>query len=160
MMKAISVMVGYRKVWLRGIRIGLWLLGATYLFLEAREVIVREQINNISFFALLFVLASYQLSVSWYFLTLQHFKSAERCYESSSLMFIASLLAVFDAALDFLIGSIKTGLDMAGLWPFLFGLGWLINLMAVLLAIKSMEAFLPLLFHSRRTNHSGVDSQP
>ena len=72
MMKAISVMVGYRKVWLRGIRIGLWLLGATYLFLEAREVIAREQINNISFFALLFVLASYQLSVSWYFLTLQH----------------------------------------------------------------------------------------
>jgi len=138
----------------------LWLLGATYLFLEAREVVAREQINNISFFALLFVLSSYQLSVSRNFLTLQHFKAAERCYESSSLMFIASLLAVFDAALDFLIGSIKTDLNMAGPWPFLFGLGWLINLVAVLLAIKSMEIFLPMLFRSHRPNHSRDESQP
>lgn len=162
MMVAMSerVSLGYRKVWLHGIRVGLWLLGATYLFLEAREVVAREQINNISFFALLFVLSSYQLSVSRNFLTLQHFKAAERCYESSSLMFIASLLAVFDAALDFLIGSIKTDLNMAGAWPFLFGLGWLINLVAVLLAIKSMEIFLPMLFHSHRPNHSRDESQP
>ena len=41
---------------LLGIRAGLWFLGTVYLFIEAHEVIAREQITNITF--LLFSLSS------------------------------------------------------------------------------------------------------
>jgi len=149
----------FREISLRGIRIGLWLLGAIYLFLEAREVIAREQITSITIFALLFILASHQLSVSKNFLTLEQFRAASRCYKASSLMFSASLLAVFDAALDFLIGSTKSTGSTSALWSFLFGLGWLINLVAVVLALQSMEKFLPLLFHPHLPDQSGSNPQ-
>ena len=69
-------------------------------------MIAREQITNITFFAVLFILANHQLSVSRNFLALKQFKTASRCYRASSLMFCASLLGVFDAALDYLIGAV------------------------------------------------------
>ena len=142
---------------LLGIRAGLWLLGTVYLFIEAHEVIAREQITNITFFTVLFILANHQLSVSRNFLALKQFKTASRCYRASSLMFCASLLGVFDAALDYLIGAVTLPTSAITAWFSLFALGWAVNLVAVLLAIQSMETFLPLLFHSHRPDRSGAD---
>ena len=74
-------------------------------------------------------------------------------------MFCASLLGVFDAALDFLIGALKLPANVTPAWSFLFALGWLINLMAVVLAIQSMESFLPLLFHPYLPDQSESNPQ-
>ena len=38
-------------------------MGAGYLFMEAREVVATKQLSNITIFALLFILASHQLSM-------------------------------------------------------------------------------------------------
>ena len=89
------------------IRIALWVTGAGYLFIEAREVVATKQIANITIFALLFVLASHQLNISKVYLLVEKLSLATRCYRASSLMFIASLMAVFDASIDFLISSVS-----------------------------------------------------
>jgi hypothetical protein len=128
------------------IRIGIWLVGAGYLFMEAREVVATRQIANITIFALLFVLGSHQLSTSRLHLSLDRLAVAARCYRCSTLMFLASLMAVFDAALDFLIGSLPASHLPGPIWESLFVLGWFVNLIAVLLAIRSMEHYLPVIF--------------
>ena len=72
-------------------------MGLGYLFIEVREVVAAKQLTNITIFALLFILASYQLSHCRLYLTLRKIPLATRCYRASCLMFIASLMAVFDA---------------------------------------------------------------
>ena len=128
------------------IRSGVWLVGAGYLFMEAREVVATRQIANITIFALLFVLGSHQLSTSRLHLSLDRLAVAARCYRFSTLMFLASLMAVFDAALDFLIGSLPINTLPEPILGSLFVLGWLVNLIAVLLSIRSLEQYLPVMF--------------
>ena len=127
------------------IRFGIWLMGAGYLFMEAREVIATKQIANITIFALLFVLASYQLSTARLYISVKKLSLSTRCYRASSFMFIASLMAVFDASLDFLIGSVSPELIAPLLLYFLFIVGWVVNLLAVILTLASMELFLPVM---------------
>lgn len=127
------------------IRFGIWLMGAGYLFMEAREVVATKQLSNITIFALLFILASHQLSIARVHMSVKKFSFSTRCYRASSLMFIASLMAVFDASLDFLISSISPDTLAPILLFFLFIVGWIVNLLAVILTILSMELFLPVI---------------
>ena len=128
-------------------RIAIWLMGLGYIFIEVREVVAAKQLANITIFALLFILASHQLSHCRLYLTLRKIPLATRCYRASCLMFIASLMAVFDASLDFLIG--YSSLDNQGTLPLasLLILGRIVNLFEVILAIRSMELFLPVIFN-------------
>ena len=128
-------------------RIAIWLMGIGYLFIEVREVVAAKQLANITIFALLFILASHQLSHCRLYLTLRKIPLATRCYRASCFMFIASLMAVFDASLDFLIG--YSSLAPQGTLPLapLLILGRIINLFEVILAIRSMELFLPVIFN-------------
>ena len=127
------------------IRFGIWLMGAGYLFMEAREVVATKQLSNITIFALLFILASHQLSIARVHMSVKKFSLSTRCYRASSLMFIASLMAVFDASLDFLISSISPETLAPILLFLLFIVGWIVNLLAVILTILSMELFLPVI---------------
>ena len=120
-------------------------MGAGYLFMEAREVVATKQLSNITIFALLFILASHQLSIARVHMSVKKFSFSTRCYRASSLMFIASLMAVFDASLDFLISSISPDTLAPILLFFLFIVGWIVNLLAVILTILSMELFLPVI---------------
>ena len=127
------------------IRFGIWLMGAGYLFMEAREVVATKQLSNITIFALLFILASHQLSIARVHMSVKKFSLSTRCYRASSLMFIASLMAVFDASLDFLISSISPETLAPILLFLLFIVGWIVNLLAVILTILSMELLLPVI---------------
>ena len=120
-------------------------MGVGYLFIEAREVIETKQLSNIAIFAILFILASYQLNISRVHISLKKLAPATRCYRASSLMFIASLMAGFDASLDFLISSITPGSLAPSVLSSLFVLGWGVNLIAVIFALVSMELFLPVM---------------
>ena len=133
-------------------------MGAGYLVIEAREVVATKQLSNITIFAILFILASYQLNVSRLFIVLKKFAPASRCYRASSLMLIASLLAVFDASLDFLISSIspESLAQIALTW--LFILGWSVNLTAVIFTLISMELFLPIIISGPSTKPADWDS--
>ena len=133
-------------------------MGAGYLFIEAREVIATKQLSNITIFAILFILASYQLNVSRLYATLKKLALASRCYRASSLMFIASLMAVFDASLDFLISSISPESLAPIVLTWLFILGWSVNLMAVIFTLISMELFLPIIISGPSTKSADWDS--
>ena len=133
------------------IRIALWVTGAGYLFIEAREVVATKQIANITIFALLFVLASHQLNISKVYLLTEKLSLATRCYRASSLMFIASLMAVFDASIDFLISSVSPESLATSILISLFIIGWFVNLLAVILTLTSMELFLPVMVSGPRT---------
>ncbi len=132
-------------------RIALWVTGAGYLFIEAREVVATKQIANITIFALLFVLASHQLNISKVYISIKQLSLATRCYRASSLMFIASLMAVFDASIDFLISSVSPESLASSILFSLFIIGWFVNLLAVILALTSMELFLPVMISGPRT---------
>ena len=127
------------------IRIAIWLAGAGYLFVEAREVVATKQLANITIFALLFILANHQLNLSRLYLSIEKITVSTRCYRASSLMFIASLMAVFDASIDFLISSISPESLASIILIALFITGWIVNLLAVVLALYSMELFLPVM---------------
>ena len=73
-------------------------------------------------------------------------------------MFIASLMAVFDASLDFIIG--HSSLDNQGTLPLasLLILGRIVNLFEVILAIRSMELFLPVIFNGPTITPEDWDS--
>lgn len=132
------------------IRIALWVTGAGYLFIEAREVVATKQIANITIFALLFILASHQLNISKLYVSIKKFSLATRCYRASSLMFIASLMAVFDASIDFLISSVSPESLASSVLISFFILGWMVNLLAVILTLVSMELFLPIMISGPR----------
>ena len=122
-----------------------WIVGAGYLFIEARESIETKQLSNIAIFAILFILASHQLNISRFHISLKKFMPASRCYRASSLMFIASLMAVFDASLDYLISSITPESLAPPALTSLFILGGSVNLIAVIFALISMDLFLPIM---------------
>jgi len=133
-------------------------MGDAFLFIEARKVVATKQLSNITIFAILFILVSYQLQISRLFIALKKFARASRCYRASSLMFIASLMAVFDAPLDFLFTSISP----ESLAPIdlncLFILGLRMNLMAVIFTHISMELFLPIMISGLSIRSSDWDS--
>ncbi len=132
-------------------RVAIWLMGVGYLLIEVHEAITTKQLANITIFALLFILASHQLSHSRLYLTLRKIPLATRCYRASCLMFIGSLMAVFDASLDFIIGSFQpSSLGTLPLATLLIA-GRIVNLLEVILAIRSMELFLPVIFSGPTT---------
>lgn len=133
------------------IRIALWVAGAGYLFIEAREVVATKQITNITIFALLFVLSSHQRNISTIYFFIGKLSLSTRCYRASSLMFIASLMAVFDASIDFLISSVSPESLAPSILLLLFIVGWVVNLFAVILTLTSMELFLPVMLSGVRT---------
>ena len=133
-------------------------MGAGYLFIEAREVIATKQLTSITIFAILFLLSSYQLNIARLHIALKKFAPASRCYRASSLMFIASLMAVFDACLDFLISSVSTESIAPIALRLLFILGWSVNFMEVIFTLISMELFLPIIISGPSTQPADWDS--
>ncbi len=133
-------------------------MGTGYLFIEAREFVATKQLSNIAIFAILFILASYQSSISRLYISLKKFSTACRCYRASSMMFIASLMAVFDASLDFLISFISPESIAPTVLTWLFILGWSVNLLAVIFTLISMELFLPIIISGPSTKPADWDS--
>ena len=112
--------------------------------MEAQEVVEFRQITNITIFALFFLVASYQASIANFYLLIGKRAIAIRCHEASNLMFLASLMAILDASLDFAIQFASNNTLATKSLPLLFILDWGINLIAVILAIQSIEKSLPI----------------
>ena len=123
------------------LRLLLWAAGLAYLVLEAREVATQRQLTQITVFALLFLVASFQLSFARYLAQGPDPQDSRRVLQAALAMFMASLFSVLDGAFDYLFASLQQGLA-SGLLPALYLFSWLVNLLSVVLALGSMEVFL------------------
>lgn len=126
------------------LRLLLWVVAIAYLVLEAREVAEQRQLTQITVFAVLFLVASFQMSVARFLATAPDPAAARTVLQASMAMFTASLFSVLDGAFDHLFSSLQGGVASA-LLPALYLMGWLVNLLSVVLALGSMELFLRFL---------------
>jgi len=133
------------QIWSYGVlRLLFWVVALAYLLLEAREVAAQRQLTQITVFAVLFLVAGFQMSVARFLSGASDPTQARIVLRCSLAMFSASLFSVLDGALDHLFTSVPG--SVAGLaLPALYLLGWLVNLLSVVLALGSMELFLPAL---------------
>ena len=122
----------------------IWVAALGFLVLEAREVSAQRQLTQITMFAVLFLVASFQMSAARYLVASPEAAEAPPVLQSALTMFAASLFSVLDGALDQLFVSLPGSL--AGIAaPHLHLLNWGMNLLSVVLALASMELFLATL---------------
>lgn len=128
----------------RVLRLLIWAVALGYLLLEAHEVAAQRQLAQITVFAVLFLVASFQIGVARFLLAVPEPAEARIVLQASLLMFTASLFSVLDGAFDHLFIALQAGVAGA-LLPPLYLLGWAVNLLCVLLGLASMEVFLRFL---------------
>lgn len=121
------------------LRLLLWAVAVAYLLLEAREVASQRQLTHITVFAVLVLVANFQINLARH-LPSNH-EEMDPLIQASLAMFVASLFAMLDGALDYLLASFQGGMAPQ-LLPAFYLLGWGVNLLSVVLAIGSMEVFL------------------
>ena len=121
----------------------IWVIGITFVAIEAREVFELRQFSNIAFFAITLALASYQIASSD---TLyEHSKKlSARAYQSSLTMYLASILSALDAALDQAIADFHGNIGTSYLLIPVFVLSWLLTSSAAIIAIRSLCSFLDI----------------
>lgn len=121
------------------LRLLLWLVAIAYLLLEAREVASQRQLTQITIFAVLFVVANFQINLAR---SLDAGDAEVTPLRNASVaMFIASLFSILDGGMDYLFASFGRGLPSPFLSAF-YLLNWTVNLFCVALALSSMEAML------------------
>ena len=126
-------------------RCAVWLIALGYLLIEALEAVTNRQIINLAIFATLYALATYQLSTARLLFSMRRMAGSARACRASNRMFLAALLAIGDAAQDALAIPLAGPTQGAWLLPILFALGLIFNLVAVVMAIWSLELYLPML---------------
>lgn len=113
-------------------------VAAAYLLFEAREVASQRQLTQITLFAVMFLVANFQINLARALPPSQ--KETHHLTHASVRMFLASLFSVLDGAMDHLFSSLQ-GTGSSALLPAFYLLGWVMNLLSVLLALGSMELF-------------------
>ena len=119
-----------RALVLWAVRCAVWLIALGYLLIEALEAVTNRQIINLAIFATLYALATYQLSTARLLFSMRR---------------MAGSVAIGDAAQDALAIPLAGSTQGAWLLPILFGLGLIFNLVAVVMAIWSLDLYLPML---------------
>lgn len=145
----------YRTWIIYSCRLMIWVLAGLYLIVEGREITQLRQLTTFSIFAVLFVVGSFQVSVSRLLLGVNTSlrRAASNAYRASVLMFIASIVAIVDGCMDVVIGSFSGNISVI-LAPLLV-LGWLVNLACIGLALWSMEIFLGVIKPALTLSDSG-----
>jgi len=126
------------------LRILLPMIGMAYLAIESREIFELRQLTSFTMFVFLFMMANFQMGVSRALLGTTKRKSGFRAFQSVGLMFVGTLFAAIDAALDTFFDQLNL-LQNTPIIIFLFILGWLCNSAAVVFGLISMDRFIPLL---------------
>ena len=125
----------------------IWLMAICFLIIETLGVFQFKQDTQVAVFALLFVLANFQLRVARSYKSNDQELPFLKAKLASLQMFLASIFAVSDAALDLVIETLLKGkINSVNLFTgALFVIGWFINLAMILLAIISFDRFMRLL---------------
>lgn len=120
------------------LRVLIWAVALGYLVVEAREVASQRQLTQFTLFAVLFLVANFQISVVRA-LEANHPESRP-LLQAALAMFLASLFSVLDGAMDHLFTALGRGWN-SGVLPAIFLLSWSVNLLSVVLALGSIEMF-------------------
>ena len=120
------------------------MIGMAYLAIESREIFELRQLTSFTVFVFLFMMANFQMGVSRAMMGTTKRKLGFRTFQTGGLMFIGTLFAAIDAALDTFFGQLDI-MQNTPVIVFLFLLGWLCNSAAVVLGLISMDRFIPLL---------------
>ena len=134
----------------------IWCTAGIFIALESQEIYELQQINQVTVFALLFVISNYQLSTARYHLAAKDNENEYLAKKASFQMFIGSLLAALDAGLDQLIqDSAQHSNSSIGIpTSALFYLGFVINIIMALLAAKSLSSFIDAMATSKNSRNS------
>jgi hypothetical protein len=122
----------------------IWVVALGFLLLEARELTAQRQLTQITVFAVLFLVASFQLSTARFLVTGPDAGEAPAVLQSAMAMFAASLFSVLDGALDQIYVLLPAGAAGSAA-PLLHLLNWAVNLFCMVLALASIELFLATL---------------
>ncbi|WP_114992935.1 hypothetical protein [Synechococcus sp. UW179A] len=120
------------------------IIGIGYLTIESREVFVVRQLSNLTLFVAFFMIANLQMVTSRALLRTTQRRAGIKAAQLAGIMFIATLFAAVDAALDAFFSQYNVSAN----WPIgfsLFFLGWLCNSTAVVFAVVSMHRFIGIL---------------
>lgn len=137
------------------LRLLLWAVAIGYLLLEAREVASQRQLTQITVFAVLALVANFQINLTRS-LSADH-PLSRPILQSALAMFTASLVAMVDGAADYLFSARTQSLPDGVLSGFIL-LGWMLNVLSVVLALGSMELFLRCLRQLTRNLATDPDS--
>ena len=139
------------------LRMAIWSIALGYLLIEGLEAFSNRQILNLAIFATLNALATYQYSMARYCFAMGRKTMSASAYRASNRMFLASLMAIGDAAQDALAIPLQTTPQGGWFLPGLFGLGLIFNLVAVVLAVWSLELHLPIVLMASKSTSLSQD---
>ena len=131
-------------------------VGISYVVIESREVFVVRQLSNLTLFVAFFMIANFQMSTSRALLRTTQHRAGTKAAQLAGIMFIATLFAGVDAALD----TFFSQYDLSSNWPLafsLFLLGWLCNSTAVIFAVVSMHQFIGILSNFIQSSVTGLE---
>ena len=119
-----------------------WCTAFVYIAIETKYALEAQALLNITSFAVLFLLASMQFSISRFLQRSKRLALAESTFHSGLVMFYAALFDLFDACLDEFIRRFESTL-LTPLHIYLLHLmSWLITILASMLAVYSIDKFL------------------
>ena len=126
------------------LRVLLLAIGVGYLAVESREIFALRQLTSFTVFVAFFMMANFQMGVSRAMLRTTKRRAGFKAAQVGGIMFIATLFAAVDAALDVFFSQLSLSPNTPA--PLvLFVVGWLCNSAAVAYALVSMYRFIPLL---------------
>ena len=134
-------------------RAAIWITAGLFMSLETQGVYELRQIYQVTIFALLLLIANYQLNTARYYQFGKKAGKELKAKRASYEMFTAALLAILDAGIDQLIQDSSQSTSYLNAIPTspLFYTGWTINLVSTILAAKSLSNFVEITMSSKQT---------
>jgi len=123
-------------------RIFAWCTATIYIAMETKFAFEAQALLNITSFAVLFLLASIQFSISRYLERCNRQALAQSTFNSGLTMVYAALFDLFDACLDEFIRRFESTFSSALYSYFLYLGSWSITILAAILAVLSIDKFL------------------
>ena len=119
-----------------------WCTAIIYITIETKYALEAQDFLNITTFAVLFLLASMQFSISRYLQRSEEKALAESTFYSGIAMAYAALFDLFDACIDEFIRRFQPIFLLAQCTYFLHLISWIVTVLAAILAVISLDKFL------------------
>ena len=118
-----------------------------------------QQLLNVTTFAVLFLLASLQLSITRFLQRGRFPRLADKTFESGVIMIYAAMFDLFDGCLDEFIRRFGAKLDSVGLTYSVHVFSTLMTAIAVILAIVSLDLFFRTLVKHPQLSGAGASER-
>ena len=112
----------------------------TYVAIQTMEIFQRREVLHLTIFTLLFLFASFELSISTYFERIGLKENSFRIFTTSLIMFCAGFFELVDVAIDHGLSDLKSyNINLFNTSGSI--IEYLISISAIILAMTSLERF-------------------